>query len=133
MTYRRLAVLIEQLPPASRTKTAMRDAMDPHELAALSAVPRPGWGPHSYTDDLLCRIGERLDTLVFALIKVNGGSPPQPDPWRRPGVLSSLERAEATYEEGREQYAQLEVERLERQANRRKAIAAKNPGPPISE
>lgn len=128
MTYRRLAVLVEGLPPESLTKTAIRDDMDPYEMARASGVERPGWGPHTYTDDLLCRLGEAIDYVAWAVIASNSEkTPPVPAPWRRPGVLSAREKAEHDYEISRPVYEQIEAERADlrrRQAEHRAALAA---------
>jgi hypothetical protein len=118
MTYRLVADLIEQLPPTSRTKTAMRDDIDPHTLAAMSG-PRKGWGPHSHTDDILCRIGEAVDRVGYYVIKVQGGKAAEPMPWRRPGVLGPDEIAELLLEVSGPVIDQLDAERAERERRRR--------------
>lgn len=119
LTYRLVDDLIGQLPPDSRTKTAMRNDIDPIEMAAASDVPRRGWGPHTYRDDILCRIGEAVDRLTVTLIKVNGGTVGDPAPWRRPGVLSADEQTARMLEIGAPVIDQLEAERAERERRRR--------------
>lgn len=130
MTYRKLATLVEQLPPESRTKTAMRDASDPYELAELAgAGGGTGWGPWSHTDHLIAAVGERVDQLIVTLVRCHDGKPDPPAPWRRPGVLGQHELAEAVYEVAAPVINQLEAERAEREARRRAAAAAQQTQP----
>jgi hypothetical protein len=42
LTWRRLGVLIEHLPPESATKTALRDELDDGTLSRLASAPRQG-------------------------------------------------------------------------------------------
>lgn len=87
-------------------------------------VRRRGWGPHSHTDELLHRIGERLDQLVYVLAKANGGKAAEPAPWRRPGVLGADEIAAHKARMSAPVVDALERERAERE--RRRAAKAKN-------
>jgi hypothetical protein len=122
LTFRRLLSLVEQLPPESRTKTAMRDDMDPHELAAHVGQPRPGWGPWSHTDHLLAQIGERLDALQVTLVRVmTEAKPADPAPWPRPGVLTPEQLAELQAEVEAPVVNVLEQERAERARARTEA------------
>jgi hypothetical protein len=128
LTFRRLLSLVEQLPPESRTKTAMRDDMDPFEIAAQVEEPRPGWGPWSHTDHLLAQIGERLDSLQVTLVRVmTEAKPSDPPPLPRPGVLTPEQIAELRAETEAPVVNVLEQERAERarakaEAKRQKRI-----------
>lgn len=124
MTYRWLATFIDGLPPESRTKTAIRDDLDPFELAEMSAAPRKGWGPHSRTDELTMQVGERLDWILYAIAKACGGNPKDPAPWRRPGVLGAQEIAQRKAALSAPVVDQLERERAERDRARAEAAAA---------
>lgn len=116
-----MAVLVEQLPPESRTKTAQRDQLDPLELAEQLAnqPPARGWGPHSRYHELLMQIGEQLTWLRHDLAKSMGGKPKEPTPWRRPGVLGPQDLAVLEAEQGAPVIADLNAERAAREARRR--------------
>lgn len=129
LTWRRLDVLIRGLPPESRTKTAIRDLVDPFELAESTGADRPGWGPHSRTDEGLARLGERLDRIIYTLYRVNGGKPAEPAPWRRPGVLGARELAALQADVVAPVVDQIERERAERAAAKAAAKAAKSANP----
>lgn len=124
MTWRWLATFIDGLPPESRTKTAIRDDLDPFELAAMSNAPRKGWGPHSRADEIAMQTGERLDWILYAIAKACGGNPKDPAPWRRPGVLGAQELAAKKAKLSAPVIDQLEAERAERDRARAEAAAA---------
>lgn len=84
MTWRRLRVLVEHLPPESATKTTARDTADPRELAALPAPD--GYGPWSNTELRLADVYDALQWVVYAIYHAQGGKPRKPDPYPRPGV-----------------------------------------------
>lgn len=128
MTYRWLLNFVEQLPPESRTKTAMRDQADPLAIAAQVETPREGWGPWSHSDHLLAQVGERLDVLHATVVKALGGKPAEPAPWPRPGVLSADMLAELRAEVEAPMRDTLEAERAER-ARRRAELAAQQQQP----
>lgn len=84
MTYRRVRVLIDGLPPESMVKTAIRDTMTADDFAN---APEPdGWGPWSKTDELLAILADRMAWLVYAVYASQGGKPTEPEPMHRPGV-----------------------------------------------
>ncbi len=86
LTYRRLQVLIDGLPPESLSKTAARDGLPEHELARLAKMPRRGHGPWSHTDLLLGAIYDQLSWVIYAIPASQGGKPKKPVPLERPGV-----------------------------------------------
>lgn len=116
-------MLVEQLPPESRTKTAQRDLLDPYDLAEAAEAdgPRRGWGPHGRIDERLCQIGERLDHIGYLLVRTSpgGGSARQPSRWRRPGVLGHADTSVIEEAIAAPVINQLEAERAEREARRR--------------
>lgn len=122
LTFRRLALILEQLPPESRTKTAQRDTLDPIALAAHVAQqpPASGWGPHGRIHELLMRIGESVEWLRYDVARAGGAKPKEPAPWRRPGVLGPQDLAVLEAEQSAPVVADLERERAER-ARRRAA------------
>ncbi|MEU8023752.1 hypothetical protein AB0B88_16205 [Micromonospora haikouensis] len=130
LTYRRLAVLLEQLPPESRTKTAQRDDLDPVELARHVAAmpPSSGWGPHGPIHELLMRVGESIEWLRHDVAKAVGGKPKEPVPWRRPGVLGRQDMAAIEAEQSAPVVADLEAERAARAARRAEAKQAQQQG-----
>lgn len=120
LTFRRLHLLIEQLPPESRTKTAIRDLQNPFALAEAAQLGgQRGWGPISRTDDLLMRLGERIDWVAYVVNKTAGGTPREPLPWRRPGVLGPAELETLSLLIAAPVIGQLEQERAAREAARR--------------
>lgn len=84
-SWRKLGVLVAALPPESLTKTALREALTPEQLAEL---PEPdGHGPWSRTDHLLAALVDRASLLVWQQTQINGGKRTQPPPpLPRPGV-----------------------------------------------
>lgn len=46
-----------------------------------------GYGPWSREALMLAELADRLDRVVYALIRVNGGKVPAPTPYPRPGVV----------------------------------------------
>ncbi len=105
MTWRRLRVLVDQLPPESATKSALRDAMSAEEWEQATERDAPaGWGAWSHEALLLAQVADRVAQVEWALIAVNsekGKAPKAPAPIVRPGVglppqaAAQRERAEA--------------------------------------
>lgn len=89
MTWRMVGVLIDHLPMESATKTAVRDATPPGELAAAAkrANGQPGWGPMSPTDFRLLALADRLDEVAVAIYRAAGAKPRDPEPYPRPGLM----------------------------------------------
>ncbi|WP_210637228.1 DUF5361 domain-containing protein [Streptomyces sp. GESEQ-13] len=90
MSWRRLRVLIQHLPPESATWTALRNAADPAELAAQAEKGEPEKGRWSQTEQLLALVADRVARLEWVLLCVNtekkSKRPDPPEPIRRPGV-----------------------------------------------
>jgi hypothetical protein len=90
LTFRRLRVLIDHLPPESATKTALRDEMSVEDWE--SATGKDGlaeWGSWSREGQLLAMIADRIAQLEWALLAVNsekGKAPKPPEPLPRPGI-----------------------------------------------
>lgn len=90
MTWRRLRVIIQGLPPESRTMTALRNAMSDEELAEQAEVGDPERSAWSQVEQLLALIGDRLARVEYVLICANtngkGKKPAPPEPIARPGA-----------------------------------------------
>lgn len=90
MTWRRLRVLIQHLPPESHTMTALRNSMSDEELAEQSEQGEPERGRWSQTEQLLALMADRIARLEYVLICVNtekkSQRPEAPEPIRRPGA-----------------------------------------------
>jgi hypothetical protein len=78
-------VLIDHLPPESATKTEIRNAVDPDQLAA-SGEYRPDLGQWSATEMLLAILRDELVLSRHVAIAAAGGKPPEFEPMSRPGV-----------------------------------------------
>lgn len=100
MSWRRLRVLIQHLPPESATWTALRNAMDPAELAAQAEKGEPEKGRWSQQEQLLAAAVDAIRRLEWVLICVNvdkkSKQPPPPEPMRRPGAGPKKTRAQLT-------------------------------------
>jgi hypothetical protein len=84
MSWRRLGVILDQLPPESAYYTAVRESLSPHELAELSErADQSRFGPWSHLEMLLARVGDGINHLAWMQTK---GDTPAPDPYPRPGV-----------------------------------------------
>ncbi|MFF6847159.1 MULTISPECIES: hypothetical protein [Streptomyces] len=90
MTWRRLRVIIQGLPPESRTMTALRNAMSDEELAEQAESGEPEEGRWSQTEQLLALVADRLARVEYVLICANTDStskrPQPPEPIARPGA-----------------------------------------------
>lgn len=100
LSWRRLRVLIQHLPPESATWTALRVALDQGELAAQADKGEPEKGRWSQTDQLLALIADRVARLEWLTICVNTDKkskrPDPPEPIRRPGVVPRKKKARLT-------------------------------------
>lgn len=84
MSWRRFKVILGHLPPESAYVTAVREAMSPDELAALSAQVDPDrHGPWSKLEMLMAAVRDEVARLAWMQ---SDGSTPVPDPYPRPGV-----------------------------------------------
>jgi hypothetical protein len=81
LSWRRLGVVIDHLPPESATKTAIRETLTPEQLADIPEATT--YGPWSRAEMLAARIGDGIDQLIW--MQTTGESPPPP-PLPRPGI-----------------------------------------------
>lgn len=90
MSWRRLRVLIQHLPPESATWTALRNELTPRELAEQAEKGEPEKGRWSQEEQLLAAVVDSIRRLEWVLRCVNTDSkakkPEPPDPMRRPGA-----------------------------------------------
>ena len=106
LTWRRLGVLLRNLPPESRLKTALRNAASEAEIKQMADGADPSEGQWTHTDMLLALVVDVLRQVLYVLLKANGAkNVKQPEPVPRPGVKSkrrkrqplSKEQAEFLY------------------------------------
>ncbi|QCX81279.1 hypothetical protein C9F11_38480 [Streptomyces sp. YIM 121038] len=103
MSWRRLRVLVEHLPPESHTMTALRNQLSDEELAEQADKGEPEKGRWSQQDQLLAAVVDALRRVEYVLICANSekrNHPKPPEPMRRPGakarpVKQSLSDAQA--------------------------------------
>lgn len=112
MSWRRLRVLIQHLPPESHTMTALRNAMSPEEYERQAEAGDPERGRWSMTHQLLAGITDSLRTLEYILVLANsdgkGRKPRRPEPMRRPGVTGrDKKKRDPLTERGAERLFQL--------------------------
>jgi len=116
LSWRQLGALVAALPPESLTKTALREALTPEQLAAQ---PEPtGHGQWSKAEHLLAAAVDRLSLLVWQNTQVHGGKrsqPPHPIP--RPGVEPPEQRKLSA--RGAAYLADLREQRRQRRAGNR--------------
>lgn len=90
MSWRRLRILIQHLPPESATWTALRNATDPDELAGQAETGEPEKARWSQLEQLVAVVADRVAHLEWALWTVNiekkSQRPDPPEPIRRPGA-----------------------------------------------
>lgn len=85
MSWRRLRVVLDHLPPESAYLTAVREAMTPEDWQRLdepSTAPE-GYGPWSQTDLLLADLRDWVARLTWMS---SDGKTSAPPPYPRPGV-----------------------------------------------
>jgi hypothetical protein len=95
LTWRRLALLIDRLPPESATKTAIRDAQGAVVLAQQAKSGETGddgWGSYSNTDMHLASLIDEIRWLRYAVYHAQGGKPKRPQQYPRPGVMPDKAR-----------------------------------------
>lgn len=88
LSWRRLRVLIEHLPPESATMTAIRNA----HPDVVSSDADPAQGRWSQDQMLLAQLVDEIRWLRWITVATNssaGNTPPQPEPMPRPGVVSA--------------------------------------------
>ena len=88
MSWRRLRVLIQHLPPESATWTALRNALSDEEIAAQAGQGEPEKGRWSQEEQLLALIADRVADLGYLYSSANtpkgSKKPVRPPPSRRP-------------------------------------------------
>lgn len=103
LSWRRLRVLIQGLPPESRTMTAMRNALPDEEFAEQAENGQPERGRWSQAEQLLAGIHDRLASLQHVTICAHTDSkskrPKAPEPMRRPGVRAMKPKQKITPEQ----------------------------------
>lgn len=100
MSWRRLRVLIQQLPPESATWTALRNAMPSAELDAQAETGEPEKGRWSQLEQLVAASVDATRRVEYVLICANtekkSDRPDPPEPMRRPGAGPKKKRAQLT-------------------------------------
>jgi hypothetical protein len=90
MSWRRLRVLIQQLPPESATWTALRNSLSDEELAEQADKGEPEQGRWSQLEQLTAALLDATRRVEYVLICANTDSkskrPRAPEPTRRPGA-----------------------------------------------
>jgi hypothetical protein len=85
LTWRKLLVLVDQLPPESAVKTAIRNSVPEDALAELAGdASRAPW---SATESLLASLIDEVRMLAWMYASSHSDKAvPKPDPVKRPGV-----------------------------------------------
>lgn len=100
MSWRRLRVLIQHLPPESATWTALRNAMPPGELEAQAEMGEPEKGRWSQLEQLIAAAVDATRRVEWVLLCSNieqkSKRPDPPEPMRRPGAGPKKKRAQLT-------------------------------------
>jgi hypothetical protein len=90
MTWRRLRVIIQGLPPESRTMTALRNTMSEADLVEQADRGEPEKGRWSQLEQLVAALVDSSRRLEYLLVAVNSDGkhklPDPPEPLRRPGA-----------------------------------------------
>ncbi len=98
MSWRRLRVLIQHLPPESATWTALRNAMPAEELAAQAEKGEPEKGRWSQQEQLLAAAVDAVRRVEWVLLCTNieqkSKWPDPPEPMRRPGAGPKKKQAQ---------------------------------------
>ena len=97
MTFRRVRVLIDRLPPESATHTTMRDQFSDDELRAHldRNTDKPGHGALSRQDMRLIDLADQLKWIEYAIYRSQGGKPRKPEPTPRPGLPAKGSKTKA--------------------------------------
>lgn len=86
LSLRRLRILIENLPPESATKTAIRNSIPEDALQATHSEHRPDLAAWSGVEMLLAAIKDEIRISRSVAIAAAGGKPPEFTPTSRPGI-----------------------------------------------
>ncbi|KOT94553.1 hypothetical protein ADK70_12370 [Streptomyces rimosus subsp. pseudoverticillatus] len=101
MTWRRLRVIIQHLPPESHTMTALRNALPAEELERQADEGEPEKGRWSQAEQLLAMVADRVARLEYVVACANTEKskwPDPPEPLRRPGVMPRKKKPAAMTE-----------------------------------
>jgi hypothetical protein len=106
MSWRRLRVLIQHLPPESHTMTALRNSLSDEELAEQADKGDPGKGRWSQLEQLVALLADRIARVEYVLICANTEKkrdrPDPPEPITRPGSKPPKKKTEPLTEAGAE-------------------------------
>lgn len=90
MSWRRLRVLIQHLPPESATWTALRNSFSEDELAEQAERGEPEKAAWSQMEQLTAALVDAVRRVEYVLVLANSDSksrkPDPPEPIRRPGA-----------------------------------------------
>jgi hypothetical protein len=91
LTWRRLGVLVANLPPESATQTVMREALTDDELEVLTAAEPTSFGAWSRVEYLLAGLNDRASDLFWLMTYLKtdlkkSPAPERPEPYPRPGL-----------------------------------------------
>lgn len=89
MSWRRLRVLIQHLPPESHTMTALRNSLSAEELAEQAELGEPDKGRWSQLEQLVAAVADSVRRLEYITILANSDSKAKtvpPEPIARPGA-----------------------------------------------
>lgn len=91
LSWRRMLVLVENLPPESALMTAIRNTIPEDELAARESHPERA--PWSALETLLAVLIDEVRSLTWVQVqKASQENVPRPEPLRRPGVRGGPRR-----------------------------------------
>lgn len=85
LSWRRLGVLVKNLPAESATKTALRNATPLAQVQESAAAAE--YGPWSQTDMLLAELIDVARWLQWSKTKAAEQNTDRPEPYPRPGVV----------------------------------------------
>ena len=80
-----LQAFIDDLPPESATKTAVRNGYSDAELADMAKGHREH-GPWSHLELLVAHVADEVAQLTHITSTAHGGKGERPKPYPRPGV-----------------------------------------------
>lgn len=100
LTWGKLRVLIQHLPPESATKTALRNELSDAEIKKYAQQADPSRGQWSHLEMLVASLLDAVRHLQVTLIRVNGGKAKLPDPTPRPGVRPKVRKRGARLSQG---------------------------------
>ncbi|WP_257585747.1 MULTISPECIES: hypothetical protein [unclassified Streptomyces] len=102
LSWRRLRVLIQHLPPESATWTALRNATPDEVLAEQADSGEPEKDRWSKVEQLLAAAVDRIARVEYVLVCANTDKkarrPDPPEPIRRPGARPPRPKATLTDE-----------------------------------